>query len=131
MRDKDDAIWIVLIGLLLVFAGLYLAAYVTLTMQFGPQATIADIMAHWPQLTGAPSLDGIRGEVGGMQIPDHFDLGRLPKAGIAWPCTSGSESAQICYLNADFSRPAGHEGLDMAQDYQGKYIFITRKEVNP
>lgn len=129
MKNGDDVVWGLLFGTLVAAIVIYLAGYIALATRLSPQATVADIMAHWPQLTDAPSLKGLRGEVGGMPIPDHINLGKLPKAGIVWPCTDDAEVVQLCYLNADFSRPAGRAGLDLAQDHHGKYIFIVSEGV--
>lgn len=128
MKNRDDVVWGLLFGTLLLATGLYLFGYIALTTRFSPQATLTDIMAHWPQLQAAPSFKGIRGELGGRQLPDHIDLGKLPKAGVVWPCSGQEEAAQVCYLNADFSQPVAGVGIDIAQDYQGKYVFIMRKE---
>lgn len=128
MKNRDDVVWGLLISLLVVAAGVYSFLYVTHSLSGVPRATLTDVAAHWPQLQAAPSFRGIRGELGGRQLPDHIDLGKLPKAGVVWPCSGQEEAAQVCYLNADFSQPVAGVGIDIAQDYQGKYVFIMRKE---
>jgi len=102
MKNREDLIWKGLIGLLLTMAGAYLLFYVVYSLNGNPQATVADIMAHWPQLERAPSLRGIRGEVGGAPLPDGYDLAKLPKVGLVWPCRATPEF-QICYLMPDGS----------------------------
>lgn len=127
MKNKDDLIWGSLIGVLLVMAGVYLAFYLVYSLNGNPQATVADIMAHWPQLGAAPSLKGIRGEVGGQPLPDDIKLEKLPKAGMVWPCNGQEAAAQVCYLNADFSQSANNDPVDFAQDNNGKFIFVMRQ----
>lgn len=125
MKNSEDLIWGALIGLLLTMAGAYLFFYTIYSLNGNPQATVADIMAHWPQLERVPSLKGLRGEVGGQQLPDSYSLEKLPKAGIVWPCGDGSEF-HICYLMADGSKPDVNRAVDLA-DRSDKYIFRIQK----
>lgn len=126
MDDRVNRGLIGLLAVLLIALGVLLMQYTTFDMFRSSVPSIDAIMAHWPQLQRAPSLQGVRGEVGGMPLPDGYDLNKLPKAGLVWPCTGAEEGAQLCYLMADFSRSPINEPVDIGVDHKGKYLFLLK-----
>lgn len=126
MDDRVNRGLIGLLAVLLIALGVLLMQYTTFDMFRSSVPSIDAIMAHWPQLQRAPSLQGVRGEVGGMPLPDGYDLNKLPKAGIVWPC-GDDEVARVCYLMADGSKPDTNKSIDLAVDHDGKYVFVIQR----